>query len=349
MPSKHPFTPLAQAFAEVTATAQTTVASIQAQGEATIADLQATVHQQGQALCDRGEATLNTLQAAAQDAAQATTTMLHDTLQQGQQSAQQVGLAIGVSGSLVGQVLQTLPQTAQELMIELPAIAARLQRAGLRDGWAGRSDAEIMALFNKIPGTSKLGGTEQGLQEFLANRHASHIYPHARGGRADAANLVWEIGADNVRRGAEVMTSQEQIFIRMVNAADSLVQNSGTIARLGLTATGTAILVQTLVTAMAYALDCYRGDLTGAEFRDRIVATAVQAGIATPIFFLLMMLAIALVPELVVILSAPAVVAAFQALFGVSVALPLIQSVIRHVQAVESAAAPRPQASPATP
>jgi hypothetical protein len=43
--------------------------------------------------------------------------------------------------------------------------------------------------------------------------------------------------------------------------------------------------------------------------------------------------AISLIPEIVVILSAPAVVVVFKVLFGVGIALPIIQSVIRHVEA----------------
>ena len=41
----------------------------------------------------------------------------------------------------------------------------------------------------------------------------------------------------------------------------------------------------------------------------------------------------ALFPEIVVVLSAPAVVAGFNTLFGVGVALPIIQSLIRHIEA----------------
>jgi hypothetical protein len=75
----------------------------------------------------------------------------------------------------------------------------------------------------------------------------------------------------------------EQVYIRFYNAADSLLKNSATIAKLGLATTGTAILTQTLVTAASYALDLYRGDITVEEFKDRIVEAAVSAGIAAPV------------------------------------------------------------------
>jgi hypothetical protein len=129
------------------------------------------------------------------------------------------------------------------------------------------------------------------------------------------------------------MTGGEQLYIRFYNAIESIVQNSGTIARLGLTATGTAILTQAVVTAASYALDLYRGDITVEEFKDRIIEAAVSAGITTPVFFLIFIAVLALFPELVIILSAPAVVTGFNILFGVSIAAPIVQSIIRHVEA----------------
>jgi len=77
----------------------------------------------------------------------------------------------------------------------------------------------------------------------------------------------------------------------------------------------------------------YRGDITIEEFRDRIVAAAVSAGITTPIFFLILTAVLALFPEFIVVLSAPAVVAGFNLLLGISIATPIIQSIIRHVEA----------------
>jgi hypothetical protein len=113
------------------------------------------------------------------------------------------------------------------------------------------------------------------------------------------------------------MTGGEQLYIRLYNAVDSIVKNSGAIAQLGLAATGTAILTQTLVTAVAYTLDLYRGDITIDEFKTKIVAVAVTTGITAPIFFVILIAVLALFPELTVLLAAPAVVAGFNALFGV--------------------------------
>lgn len=243
-------------------------------------------------------------------------------------------LGLGASGIAIADALKDLPKTAAELAREMPKIAYRLQnRAGLRLGDAPRSDADVMQLFDKIPGTSKLGANETKIREFLADKHGSHIISRKDGGSNGADNILWEIGTDNIRRGARTMTGGEQVYIRFYNAVDSIVKNSGTIAKLGITATGTAILTQMIVTALSYVLDLHRGDITVEEFRDRIVQAAVSAGIATPIFFVIFIAVMALLPEFAILLSAPAVVAGFNALFGVGIAIPIMQSLLRHVEA----------------
>jgi hypothetical protein len=241
--------------------------------------------------------------------------------------------ALGTSGMGVANALKDLPRTAQALAEEMPKLARRLKTAGTRLGDAPRSDADVMALLDKIPGTSKLGAKEIDIRTFLSDKHGSHIHAHAKGGGNGAKNIVWEVGADNVRRGARTITGKEQLYIRFHNATDSVLRNSTTIAKLGLATTGTAVLTQAIVTALAYTLDLHRGDITVKEFKDRIKEAAISAGIATPVFFLIFIAVTALVPEVAVILAAPAVVAGFNGLFGVGIALPIIQSLIRHVKA----------------
>ena len=243
-------------------------------------------------------------------------------------------VAMGASGGAIAAALQDLPRTAEALAQEMPKIAYRLRhRAGLRVGDTPRSDADVIKLFEQIPGTSKLGESETKVREFLADKHGSHVVSRQQGGSNGADNICWEVGADNLRRGARVMTGGEQLYIRFYNAIDSIVKNSGTIAKLGLTATGTAVLTQAVVTALSYTLDLHRGDITVEEFRNRIVAAAVSTGIATPIFFLIFIAVLALFPELTLLLSAPVVVAGFNALFGLGIAVPIIQSLVRHVKA----------------
>ncbi|MBD2358120.1 HNH endonuclease [Tolypothrix sp. FACHB-123] len=261
--------------------------------------------------------------------------------QQGLQTVQNVSkafeaAAIGATTSslVIADALQNLPSTATELAAEMPKIANRLRyRAGLRVGDSPRSDSDVIKLFEKIPGTSKLGANERTIRQFLSDKHGSHIIPRSQGGSNGSDNILWEVGVDNLRRGAEVMTVGEQFYIRVYNAVDSIVSNSGTIARLGITATGTAILTQVIVTAISYSLDLYRGDITVEEYKTLILETAKAAGIATPIVFLVLVAVLALFPEFTVILSAPVVIAGFNALFGMSIAVPIVQSLVRHTQA----------------
>lgn len=250
------------------------------------------------------------------------------------EGASTAAIGLGTAGLSIAESLKDLPKVAEALAQEMPKIAHRLRnRAGIRVGEAPRTDADVMKLFEKIPGTSKLGANETTIREFLADKHGSHIFPRSQEGSNGADNILWEIGSDNIQRGARVMTGGEQIYIRFYNAVDSILKNSGTIAQLGIAATGTAILTQVVITAATYVLDLYRGDITIEEFRDRIVAAAVTAGIATPIFFLILIAAIALFPELTLLLSAPIVVGGFNALFGIGIAVPIIQSLLRHLEA----------------
>lgn len=252
---------------------------------------------------------------------------------------QEVGLGVSTAGTAIAEALKGLPQTAQDLAQEMPKLANRLQRAGIRKGDAPRSNVGVVKLFEKIPGTSKLEASETTIREFLADKHGSHIIPRQKGGSNGGDNILWEIGTDNLRRGARTMTAGEQVYIRWYNAIDSIVKNSSTIAKLGITSTGTAILTQTVVTAVSYTLDLYRGDMTVEEFRDRILESAITTGITAPLFFLILVAVLALLPELTLLLSAPIVMVGFNTLFGISVAAPIIQSISRHFEAVGARAA----------
>jgi hypothetical protein len=104
-------------------------------------------------------------------------------------------MGLGAAGVTIAEALKDLPRTAEELAREMPNVAGRLKnRAGLRVGDAPRSDADIMHLFEKIPGTSKLEASEYKVREFLSDKHGSHIKSRAHGGSNGADNIVWEVG-----------------------------------------------------------------------------------------------------------------------------------------------------------
>lgn len=124
---------------------------------------------------------------------------------------------LGTSGMVVANALKDLPRTAQALAEEMPKLARRLQTAGTRLGDAPRTNADVMGLFDKIPGPSKLGASEWDLRVFLSDKHGSHIHPHSKGGSNEAKNILWEVGTDNIRRGARNISGSEQLYIRFYN------------------------------------------------------------------------------------------------------------------------------------
>ncbi len=245
-----------------------------------------------------------------------------------------VATSLGVTGSQFAVALSALPQNVADLAREMPTIAGRMKWAGVRGTGSGRCDADACKLFNKIPATSKLGrDPKSAIGQFLKDKHASHIKAHRHGGSSDASNIVWEFGPANIARGARTMTDGERVFIRVHNALGSILHNSGTLARMGLKVTILATLSQVMVVALAYSLDLYRGDITVEKYKELILETAKSVGLTTPVFFLLFVAVLALLPEFAVLLSAPVVVAALSALSGASMATPIIQSLIRHTEA----------------
>ena len=85
--------------------------------------------------------------------------------------------------------------------------------------------------------------------------------------------------------------------------------------------------------ALAYSLDLYRGDITVDKYKELICETAKSVGLSTPVFFVIFIAVLALLPEFAVLLSAPVVVAGFNVLLGASIATPIVKSLIRHTEA----------------
>ena len=242
--------------------------------------------------------------------------------------------SLGQSTVAVAEAFKDVPTEFFELMKEMPKVARRMKRAGVRpkDG-IFRSDADAMSLFNKIPGADKLNASQENIRKFLSTRDGSHIRSRQQKGGIEAKNIVWEISEANKARGPKLMTAEEQIKIAFKNGAESLTRNSKTILRISARAAGTAALIQALVTALSYALDLQRGDITQKEFAEKIAIAAVSAGLATPVFVILFIVVTAMCPAVVPLLSAPLVVAAFNGLLGISIVTPIAQSLARHTKA----------------
>ena len=79
--------------------------------------------------------------------------------------------------------LKDLPRSAQALAEEMPQTGTAAAKSGqLAKAMHYATDADVMGLFDKIPGTSKLGASEWDLRVFLSDKHGSHIHPHSKGG-----------------------------------------------------------------------------------------------------------------------------------------------------------------------
>lgn len=246
---------------------------------------------------------------------------------------QSFAVGLSVPAQQLSQALKDLPATARELAEHMPQVSRRISRAGLRSGDSTRGAPDIMELFGKIPGTSKLRIQETDIQDFLNSRDASHIISVKNGGGNQPSNLVWELSGWNRIRGPANMTFGGLLTVRIHNALSSIIANSDTIARVGLTSLGIAVLTQTVVTALAYTLDLQRGAITVEEYKDKVLTSAKTAGIATVIVFPLLIAVLALLPELTFLLATPVVVMGLNAAFGVSLTIPILQSLVRHIEA----------------
>ena len=242
--------------------------------------------------------------------------------------------SLGQSAIDTASAFKGLPLEFFELMKEMPKIAKRMRKAGVRhkDG-VFRSETDAMKLFNKIPGADKLHSNQENILKFLDARDGSHIKPRQQGGGISADNIVWELKEGNRARAANLMTPEEQIKIAFQNGAESLTRNSKVILRMSAKAAGTAALIQALVTALSYTLDLQRGDITRKEFAEKIALSAASAGLATPVFVILFIAVTAMCPAVVPLLSAPLVVTAFNGLLGIGIVTPIVQSLARHTKA----------------
>jgi hypothetical protein len=99
---------------------------------------------------------------------------------------------------------------------DLPVNAMRrLHKAGVRPGEPLRTRLQAQEMLDKIPPSQRAGidSTSAGrnTQKYLADKHASHIKPHSKGGSNHPKNIKWENAKDNLARGNKPMSSQEQM------------------------------------------------------------------------------------------------------------------------------------------
>lgn len=99
---------------------------------------------------------------------------------------------------------------------DLPLSAARrLYKGGIRHGEPIRTRVQAQEMLDKIPPSQRAGvdgkSASANAENYLSDKHASHIKAHSKGGSNDPKNIKWENGKDNIARGNKQMTKQEQI------------------------------------------------------------------------------------------------------------------------------------------
>ncbi|MCS6793208.1 MAG: HNH endonuclease [Oscillatoriaceae bacterium SKW80] len=81
-------------------------------------------------------------------------------------------------------------------------------------------------MLDKIPPSQRAGVDGQSaaakVKEYLADKDASHIIPHSKGGSSHPDNIKWESKTANCARGEQYMTRQEQRQLDIKAQIDNL-------------------------------------------------------------------------------------------------------------------------------
>lgn len=164
-----------------------------------------------------------------------------------------------------------------------PEKLGSLKRGGIRTG-ASRSQAQTQQMLEKIPPSQRAGVDGQSaaarVKEYLADKDASHIKPHSKGGSSHPDNLKWENKAANRARGDRQMTGQEQMQLNVKSQLDNL---TGAL-KAGLEAAPRGAVVGAATTApfslLRNALRVARGEISAQEAAlETVKETAIGGGV----------------------------------------------------------------------
>lgn len=171
----------------------------------------------------------------------------------------------------------------EDILKFTPEKVNHLKRGGLRDG-AGRSATEAQQMLDKIPPSQRYGAdaktAAQNVKKYLADKDASHIKSHSKGGSGDVDNLLWENRVANRTRGAKDMTPKEQRQI----AAQARVDNVTGALKAGLQAAPKGAIIGVVTTApfamLHNALRVVRGEMSAQEAcTETIKESAIGGGV----------------------------------------------------------------------
>lgn len=160
-----------------------------------------------------------------------------------------------------------------------PEKLRHLRRGGIRAG-AGRTEAQAQQMLDQIPSSQRAGVDGQSaaakVREYLADKDASHIEPHSKGGSSHPDNIKWESKTANRARGDQHMTRQEQRKLSVKAQVDNL---SGAL-KAGLEAAPKGAAIGAMTTApfslLKNALRVVRGEIS---VQDAALETAQETAI----------------------------------------------------------------------
>ncbi|MBD1995224.1 hypothetical protein H6G00_01090 [Leptolyngbya sp. FACHB-541] len=170
-----------------------------------------------------------------------------------------------------------------------PEKLGHLYRGGIRTG-AGRTEAQAQQMLDKIPPSQRAGVDGQSaaakVKEYLADKDASHIKPHSKGGSSHPDNIKWEGKTANRARGDQHMTSQEQRQLNVKAQADNI---RGAL-KAGVEAASKGAVIGAVTTApfsmLRNALRVVRGEMSAQDAAlETVKETAVGGGVGATTAF----------------------------------------------------------------
>jgi hypothetical protein len=197
--------------------------------------------------------------------------------------------------------------TLDDLKLHAPDKLSHLQRGGLRDG-VGRNEVQTQQMLDKIQPSDRSGVDAQSsaekVREYLAEKDASHVEPHSKGGSGHPDNIKWEDRSANRARSDREMTPQEQIGLDFAAQIDNL---AGAV-KAGLEAAPKGAAKGAVVVApfamLRNALRFVRGDLSAhAAAQETLKEIAIGGGVGGVTAFTVTAVMVACPPVAVVLTS----------------------------------------------
>jgi hypothetical protein len=171
--------------------------------------------------------------------------------------------------------------TLEDLKLHAPDNLSHLQRGGIRDG-VGRNEAQTQQMLDKIPPSDRSGvdarSAAEKVRKYLAEKDASHVEPHSKGGSGDPDNIKWEDRSTNRARGERDMTPQDQFQLDFT----AQIENLAGAVKAGLKAAPKGAVIAAATTlpfaVLRNALRVVRGEISAQDAMQVTLKTTAIAG-----------------------------------------------------------------------